>query len=172
MNHEDYQKAAKHWQAIDAKSKKMERERLLSEVLTFIQSHNTCALATGTDTFVRCTPLEYVYHHDAFWIFTEGGEKFIALEKNKNVCLAIYQAYENFASIKGMQVMGVAEVIEPFSEEYVAAVEAKKIPLEAFKRLPEPMNLLKITPTRIDFLNSDFKKNGFSSRQEIVFPSK
>ncbi len=26
-----------------------------------------------------------------FWMFSEGGQKFIGLEKNENVCLAIYE---------------------------------------------------------------------------------
>jgi uncharacterized protein YhbP (UPF0306 family) len=169
MTHEDYLKAASHWQKIDAISKKMGEEDLKKAILSFISSHNTCALATGAGDFVRCTPLEYAYHDEAFYIFSEGGEKFIALEKNKNVCLAIYEPYgQGFAGLKGMQVMGVAEVVEPFSEEYAKAADFKKIPLAVLKKLPEVMNLLKITPLRIDFLNSDFKKDGFSSRQEWV----
>lgn len=56
----------------------------------YILANKTCALATGAGEFVRCTPIEYTYHHGAFWMFSEGGEKFAALEKNKNVCLAIF----------------------------------------------------------------------------------
>jgi general stress protein 26 len=168
MNHEDYQKAAAHWKLIDAKSQRMDPEKLGQAIRAYIQANNTCALATGAGDFVRCTPIEYSYLHGAFWMFSEGGEKFIALEKNKNVCLVIYDKYQGFAGLKGMQIMGVAAIVEPFSEEYNRIASEKKIPLEALKKLPEPMNLIKVTPKRIDFLNSDFKKEGYSSRQELL----
>ena len=41
----------------------------------------------------------------------------------------------------------------------------RKIPLETLQKLEEPMWLLKIVPTEVTCLNSDFKKDGFGSRQ-------
>jgi nitroimidazol reductase NimA-like FMN-containing flavoprotein (pyridoxamine 5'-phosphate oxidase superfamily) len=169
MDHQGYQRAAKHWQIKDAQNINMEHEQLLQAIDEYINQNNTCALATGAGDFVRCTPIEYAYHDHAFWMFSEGGEKFLALEKNPNVCLAIYDKYDGFGNLKGMQVSGTVEIVEPFSAEYNAAAEFKKIPLAALKQLPEPMNLLKVTPVRIDFLNSDFKKAGYASRQHLVF---
>lgn len=55
----DYQKAASYWEEKD--TVKMEKSKLIQEVEEFIASHNTCALATGCDDFVRCTPIEYTY---------------------------------------------------------------------------------------------------------------
>src|SRR5574344_1969668 len=111
MNHEEYKKASEHWKKIDANGVKMDKENLKEVALAFINSHNTCALATGFNDFVRCTPIEYSFHDGAFYMFSEGGEKFIGLEMNKNVCLAIYEPYNGFGSLKGMQVMGKAEVV-------------------------------------------------------------
>ena len=168
MTHEDYERAANHWKIKDASSEKLDRDILWKEMAQYIESNNTCALATGSGEFVRVTPIEYTYHDGAFWMFSEGGEKFTALEKNKNVCLAIYDKYEGFGKLKGMQVTGIAEMVDYFSEEYTAAAEYKKIPLEALRKLPEPMNLIKVTPSKIEFLNSEFKKYGCASRQSIV----
>ena len=169
MNHEDYKKAADHWKPIDAASVKMPQEELFAAMETYILTNDTCALATGSGSQIRNTPIEYTYHDGAFWMFSEGGEKFLGLEQNKNVCLAIFDKYAGFAKLKGMQVQGVAEIVEPFSEEYLKAAEFKKIPIEMLKKLPEVMNLIKIVPERIDFLNSDFKKDGYGSRQEHVY---
>lgn len=168
MTHEDYERAANHWKVKDAESKKMEKNELLAAIKAYIEANNTCALATGNGTFVRVTPIEYAYHDGAFWMFSEGGEKFLALEQNKNVCLAIYDKYEGFGKLKGMQITGTAEVIDHFSEEYIAAAEYKKIPIEALRKLPEPMNLIKVTAEKIDFLNSEFKETGCASRQSVV----
>lgn len=169
MTHEEYQKAAEYWKTKDKTGAAVEKDRLRERMEEYINANNTCALATGAGDFVRCTPIEYAWHDQAFWMFTKGGEKFLALEKNKNVCLAIYDKYSGFGTVKGMQVSGTAEIIEPFSAEYIAAAAFKKIPVEALKKLPEPMHLLKIKPVRIDYLDSELKKQGFSSRQQLVF---
>lgn len=65
--------------------------------------------------------------------------------------------------------MGRAEIIEPFSDSYNAHAEYKKIPLEALKKLEHPMNLICVTPDRIDALFSDLKKDGYSIRQTLEF---
>ena len=168
MTHEEYQRAANHWKVVDAAGHAMGRDALTAAVEDYLRASDTCALATGADSFVRCTPIEYVYRDGCFWMFSEGGEKFRGLEHNKNVCIAVFDTYNGFGNLKGMQVTGIAEVIEPFSEEYCAAATFRKIPIEALRKLPEPMNLIKVSPTRIEFLNSDFKKDGFSSRQQLV----
>ena len=97
-------------------------------------------------------------------MFSEGGRKFIGLEKNSHVCLAIYDKYDGFGNLRSLQVTGD---VEPFSEEYNTHAAFKKIPLDALKRLPSPMNLICVTPTRIDALFSDFKKDGYSVRQVL-----
>ena len=102
-----------------------------------------------------------------FGMFSEGGRKFIGLEKNSPVCLAIYDKYDGFGNLRSLQGTGIAAMVEPFSEEYNAHAAFKKIPLDALKKLPSPMNLICVTPTRIDALFSDFKKDGYSVRQVL-----
>ena len=128
------------------------------------------ALATGDRDYVRCTPLEYSYHDGKFWIFTEGGERFIGLEKNKNVSLTVFDKNTNFGELKSVQVTGVTELIEPMSDEYLSHAKYKKVPATALQKLTdrgEPMYLLCITPVKMDVLFSDFKKQGYDSRQKL-----
>lgn len=169
MDHEGYIKAAEYWKKKDADSVKMPQDKLLSAVEEYINANNTCALATAAGSFVRCTPIEYTYHDKAFWMFSEGGLKFAALEENKSVCLAIFDKFGSFAGLKGMQVTGAAEIVEPFSKEYNTAAEYRKISLDMLKKLPQPMNLIKVTPSEIEFINSEFKKQGYDTRQKLVF---
>ena len=110
-----------------------------------------------------------------FWIFTEGGEKFIGLEKNKNVSLAVFEKNPNFGELRSVQVMGTAKLIEPMPAQYVAHAEFKKVPVAALQKLADqgnPMHLLCITPVRMDVLFSDFKKQGYDSRQKLDFIQK
>lgn len=163
----DYEAAANYWIEKDKDAVKMDREELLPEIEAFLKKHKVCALATAVGEFVRCTPIEYNYVDGCFYLFSEGGLKFRALEKNKHVCLAVYEESAGFGNLAGLQVTGTAEIVAPWSEEYVKIVEFKKIPVEALKKLPQPINLIKIVPEDFEFLNSDFKKKGFSSRQQL-----
>lgn len=163
----DYKAAANYWVEKDKDAVKMDREELSGEIETFLKKHKVCALATAAGEFVRCTPIEYNYVDGCFYLFSEGGLKFRALEKNKHVCLAIYEESAGFGNLAGLQVTGEAEIVEPWSEEYLKIVEYKKIPVDMLKKLPQPMNLIKMVPDVYDFLKSDLKKRGFSSRQQL-----
>ncbi len=165
MTHEEFEKAAQYWN--NKEKTVMPQEQLRQAVDAYIKANNTCALATGTGAYVRCTPIEYSFHDGKFWMFSEGGEKFIGLEKNDNVCLAIYDRYDSFGNLKSLQIMGKAEIIEPFSDAYKAHAEYKKIPLAALEKLESPMNLICVTPVKIEVLFSEFKKEGYSIRQTI-----
>ena len=169
MTHEQFEKAAQYWEHKEQAA--MPQNALKKAVAHYIAQNNTCALATGTGDYVRCTPIEYSFHDGKFWMFSEGGKKFVGLEKNPNVCLAIYDKYDGFGNLRSLQVTGKAELIEPFSEAYNAHASYKKIPLAALEKLPSPMNLICVTPTEIQALFSDFKKEGYSSRQTLTFDS-
>lgn len=165
----DYKKAASYWENKDAESKAMDSEELKAEIEKFVSARNTCALATACGEFVRCTPIEYSYMDGKFWMLSEGGLKFGALEKNRNVCLAIFDGYSGFSSIAGAQVTGTAEIVEPWTEEYRALLKFKGIPEESLRALQNEMYLIKITPKRVDFLSSRLKARGFGARQHVVF---
>lgn len=169
MTTEEYKAAAAYW--TQKERTEMPAEELKKWVEEYLSKSSVCALATGTGDYVRCTPLEYSFHDEKFWIFTEGGEKFIGLEKNKNVSLSVFDANPGFGCLKSVQVMGVTEVIEPMSDVYISHAEYKKIPVKALQNLADqgkPMNLLCIKPVRMDILCSDFKKDDYDSRQVLI----
>ena len=170
MTTEEYKKAANYWTSKERKE--MPQDQLKSIVEEYLSAGSVCALATGTGDYVRCTPLEYSYHDGKFWIFTEGGEKFIGLEKNNNVSLAVFDKNPSFGELKSVQVMGKVTIIEPMSAEYVAHAEYKKVPVTALQKLFDqgrPMHLICITPVKMDVLFSDFKKQGYDVRQVLEY---
>ena len=173
MNTEEYKAAATYWTKKERNEMPVDALKKFTE--EYLTTSSVCALATGTNDYVRCTPLEYSFHDEKFWIFTEGGEKFIGLEKNKNVSLAVFDVNPSFNVLKSVQAMGVAELIEPMSDTYISHAQYKKIPLKALQNLADqgkPMHLLCIRPERMDVLCSDFKKEGYDSRQILVYQSK
>lgn len=163
----DYDEQAKYWTEKEAAANGMEKEKLKEWIEAFIKERNTCALATASSDFVRCTPIEYNYLDGAFYLFSEGGLKFIGLKENKYVSLAIYDAYDGFGNLKGLQVQGKAEMIEPFLPEYIKLLDHKKIPIDNMKKLPKPMNLIKVIPESYDLLDSQLKQEGYDIRQHL-----
>ncbi|SFQ04706.1 Pyridoxamine 5'-phosphate oxidase [Lachnospiraceae bacterium XBB1006] len=167
MYQPDYDAAASVWIERDKASAHMERAALKEKIEAFIGAHNTCALATASKESVRNTPIEYNFVDGCFYFFSEGGLKFRGLKENKKVGIAILEAYGGFGQLHSLQVEGRASMVEPFSEEYLKLMEHKKIPLEAMKKLPQVMNLIKVVPETYDYLDSDLKTEGLESRQHL-----
>ena len=111
----------------------MDREQALEHIRNFIRNHNTCGFATGTGDYVRCTPIEYTFMNDEFWFVSEGGSKFIGLEKNKNVALAIFEYYGDVRDSHGLQVMGTVEFYDNQSDEFKKLLAFKGIPYDVMK---------------------------------------
>lgn len=162
-----YELAARYWTDKERYSSKMPETELMSYIEEFVKAHNTCALATGSDGFVRCTPIEYNYVNGAFYMFSEGGLKFKALCDNKNVSMAIYDEYCGFDNLGGLQIQGTAELIPAGTDEYFQVMDHKKLPHDAFDKMEQPMHLIKVTPQSMDYLNSELKKLGYDTRQHI-----
>lgn len=155
----EQQKTAKH----------MVRDDALAHIVGFIKSHNTCALATAAGDFVRCTPIEYAYMDGCFYLYSEGGAKFIGLEKNKNVSLSIFEYYGDKNDSHGLQVMGTAELFPPGCELFKKVLEFKGIPYDVMKAAKVDVCLIKITPKQYEMYDTDFVKAGFDVRQIINF---
>lgn len=164
----DYKAAADYWVERDNESVKMPESDLLASIEAYVTANDTCALATATEGFIRCTPIEYIYHDGAFYIFTEGGLKFHALEKNKEVAIAVFDKFSGFNNLKGLQVTGTAEVILSDDNRYGEIAKVKGIKLENLKRINHYLHLIKITVSKFAFINSDFKKQGYSIRQMLI----
>ena len=163
----NYDEAANHWLEKDRDAVHMEPAALREKINAFLHAHNTGALATAGGGLVRCTPIEYNYVDGCLYLFSEGGLKFKCLKDNKHVGFAIFEPYGGFGQLKSLQITGTAEMVEPFSKEYQKLLDHKKIPADAIRKLPKPMNLIKIVPESFDYLDSDLKKDGFGSRQHL-----
>lgn len=165
----DWQQAAEYWEQKDRAGVCMERDALRQRIGDYLRAHRTCALATACGDLVRCTPIEYSWYDDRLWMLSEGGRKFAALRGNPRVCLAVFDPSPEFGALGGMQITGTAGLVEPWSEEYCALLRFRRIPEQALRGLDHPMYLLRVTPERIEFLNSAFRAEGYSVRQRLDF---
>lgn len=146
----------------------MEPSRLKNEIEAFICEHNMLALATSNENTPRCSPVEYLYRKGSFYIFTEGGLKFAGILEQSTVSFGIYNRYDNMTNVKGMQVTAQAEIIPFLSKEYRAVIEEKGIHISAIEKRPIDLYLIRLNPRRYDFLNLEFKKDGYDAKQTYI----
>jgi menaquinone-dependent protoporphyrinogen IX oxidase/uncharacterized protein YhbP (UPF0306 family) len=142
----------------------LDHDKLKIVIDEFLSSHNTCTLATCHLDNVRSTPIEYNYYNGFLYLLTEGGEKFSNLLLNKNVSVSVYEDYNGMKNLKGMQITGQASFIED-DEEFNNVLKFKGLNVEFIKSMPIKMNIVRIVPDKIEFLNSQFKNNGYSAKQ-------
>jgi menaquinone-dependent protoporphyrinogen IX oxidase/uncharacterized protein YhbP (UPF0306 family) len=142
----------------------LDHDKLKIAIDEFLSSHNTCTLATCHLNNVRSTPIEYNYYNSFLYLLTEGGEKFSNLLLNKNVSVSVYEDYNGMKNLKGMQITGQTSFIED-DEEFNNVLKFKGLNVEFIKSMPIKMNIVKIVPEKIEFLNSQFKNNGYSAKQ-------
>ena len=165
MQIEELERVSGFWLNKDRTGSKADADYIYSRIGSFARSCKNGVLGTGHGNAVRCTPVDYTFHDGAFWIFSEGGQKFTHLFYNPNVSFAIYDTSGTFTNLHSLQVFGTAELIEPFCDEYVQNLEIRNIPVQGIKKLPYPMNLIKISPYEMILLDSSMKKDGYDNRQ-------
>lgn len=59
--------------------------------------------------------------------------------------------------------------MEPFGSDYAHTCKLRGIPMERLRTMPFVMNIIKVSPTRFNYVNGALKERGFSPRQHIMF---
>ena len=146
----------------------MPENELRKKINAFLAAHNTCVLSTGSGDRIRATPIEYTYTDGALYFLSEGGEKFANLLVNPYVHIAVFDPYEGFQKLAGLQISGKAEVIPADSNEYARILMVKGLDYKSMK-VPVALNMIKVRLTRFEFLSSELGLEGYDIRQSIGF---
>lgn len=163
----DFEHFQNFWIEQQKTAKHMERGDALAHIVDFIKAHNTCGFATGYGDYIRCTPIEYTYMDDEFWFVSEGGNKFIGLEKNRNVSMAIFEYYGDVRDSHGMQVMGTVEFYDNQSDEFKKLLAFKGIPYDVMKAAAVEVAVIRVKPYLYEMYDTDFVKAGYDVRQIV-----
>ena len=102
-----------------------------------------------------------------FWFVSEGGSKFIGLEKNRNVGMAIFEYYGNPKDSHGLQIMGKAEFYSNTSDEFKKLLAFKGIPYDVLKAAAVEVAVVRVVPYRFEMYDTDFVKQGYDVRQIV-----
>ncbi len=147
----------------------MPETEIRQAVEEFLQSHNTCALCTSRPGYVRSTPIEYFYKDACLYMFSEGGEKFANLLLSPRVSVSVYDSYEGFDKLGGLQLTGEADLIRNDHPDYEQILVSRGFSAEKFSRLPVQMNIIRIRLEKAEFLWSGFQKRGYAVWQSCSF---
>lgn len=150
-------------------TRSLSKAALRKQIDEFLYAHNTCTLCTGHGNEVRATPIEYIYHDSQLYFLSEGGEKFAHMLVNPAVSAAVYDPYQGFASLNGLQMTGTTELVDEQSAAYTDVLAYKGLNPGAVKRLPVKLHMLCMHISRYEFLSSIMRQDGYEARQTLEF---
>jgi hypothetical protein len=105
--------------------KSLSQEELKNAIIAFLEGNPICTLATCSNNIPRSTPVRFRNKGLTMYILAEGGMKIKNLRENPQVSVSLYGEYSGFQSVKGLQLWGTAEIINP--EDGESYLEANRI---------------------------------------------
>jgi nitroimidazol reductase NimA-like FMN-containing flavoprotein (pyridoxamine 5'-phosphate oxidase superfamily) len=150
----------------------MPAKDLKKRIIQFLTEQNMCVLATCSNKVPRATPIEYHSQGITLYFVAEQGTKLRNMAKNPNVSVGIFLPYKGWDSAKGAQITGKAKIISRRNlaefkrglEAYQWEKTAKEIGIKEF---PRTVELVRVDPRKIEFIDMSLKKIGYSPRQTL-----
>ncbi|MGL4848344.1 MAG: flavodoxin domain-containing protein [Clostridium sp.] len=152
---------------IELRRKVLDKNIVAEIIFDFIEKKHMCVLSTGDGKSQRATPLEYIFYKGNLYFISEGGVKFANLYKNKNAGIAIYNDFEGFNKLCGLQIDGEIEEVEFKGEEYFEIIKKRRISKEMLEKLEVNLYVMKFKIKRIEAINQRFKELGGCYRQTL-----
>ena len=148
----------------------LSHKELESLIIDFMRTQGMCVLATCHDGLPRASAVEFFPAGTTIYILTEGGLKLGNIAANKNVSVAIHTQFTGWDTIKGLQITGTAEVGASGSTVFNEGVEAykKRRGLKSVS-VPEFMSIIKVTPKKIEYLDTTLKAKGLDTRYILEY---
>jgi general stress protein 26 len=147
-------------------------EDLKKRIINFLERTNMCVLATCSNDVPRATPIEYHSEGLTIYFVGEPGTKLSNIAENPKVSIGVFLPYEGWDSAKGAQITGHAKIIPRDNvAEFKRGLKAYKWERAAkeigIKEFPKTVELIRVDPEKIEFIDTSLKKIGFSARQVL-----
>lgn len=142
---------------------KMSKEELKKEIREFLDKRKVLVLCTCSDNIPRATPMDFYTEKDSFNIYVgpASGRKVKNIEKNPIVSIGIYTPLSE-GKIQGMQITASGKERLIFLKEEDDDFEKAQKIVRGKRKL-----LLRIIPEKIELLDYDFIKEGYSRLQVL-----
>jgi hypothetical protein len=143
--------------------KEMPLEELKKEIYNFLDKRKVLVLCTCNNNIPRATPMDFYTEKNSFNIYVgpAPGRKIKNIEANPNISIGIYTPMSE-GKIQGMQITtsGTHNLI--FLKEGDEDFDKAQKIVRGKRKL-----ILKIIPEKIELLDYDFAKKGYSRLQTL-----
>ena len=136
-------------------------EELKKEIRNFLDDRKVLVLCTCSNNIPRATPMDFYTENDSFNIYVgpAPGRKVKNMEENPNISIGIYTPLSE-GKIQGMQITATGKDRLIFLRDGDKDFEKAQKIVRGKRKL-----LLKIIPEKIELLDYDFTKDGYSRLQ-------
>ena len=151
---------------VNQKYKQMPEDEIKKEIRAFLKARKVLVLCTCTNNIPRATPMDFYIDKkagpDDFTIYVgpAPGRKVNNLKENPNVSIGIYTPMDT-GTVQGMQITASGKNLVLLEEGDDGFEHAQKI-VRGKRKL-----LLQIIPEKIELLDYDFGKQGYSRLQVL-----
>jgi len=144
-------------------NQKMPKNELKREIREYLDKRKVLVLCTCGDNIPRATPMDFYTEPDSFNIYVgpAPGRKVKNMEENPNISIGIYTPLSE-GKIQGMQITASGREKLIFLKEGDEGFEEAQKIVRGKRKL-----LLKIIPEKIELLDYDFAKKGYSRLQTL-----
>ena len=146
-------------------TQKMPEDELKREIREYLDKRKVLVLCTCNNNIPRATPMDFYTDQDSFNIYggPAPGRKVKNMEENPNISIGIYTPLSE-GKIQGMQITASGKENLIFLKEGDEEFEKAQEIVRGKRKL-----LLKIIPEKIELLDYDFAKLGYSRLQILEF---
>jgi len=141
----------------------MPKEELKKEIREYLNKRKVLVLCTCNNNIPRATPMDFYTEKDSFNIYVgpAPGRKVKNIEQNPNISIGIYTPLSE-GKIQGMQITALGKENLIFLREGDEGFEEAQKIVRGRRKL-----LMKIIPEKIELLDYDFAKKGYSRLQTL-----
>jgi nitroimidazol reductase NimA-like FMN-containing flavoprotein (pyridoxamine 5'-phosphate oxidase superfamily) len=148
---------------IGVELKSLSKEELEQEIISYLDKKQACSLGTcGKDGAPRISVTDYVNDGLIIYIYTEGGKKLDNLRENKRVAVGLGNSGRTWRSVRGVNIVGTAEVFTDDDPEYAEAMKLFRPVFESIEKelgikidFPKGMRrIIKVTPEKMVYYHN------------------
>ncbi len=142
----------------------MPLEELKNKISIFLEKRKVLVLCTCSNNIPRATPMDYYTEENSFNIYVgpAPGRKIKNIEDNPNISIGIYTPMSE-GKIQGMQITASGKENLVFLKEGDEEFKKAQKIVRGKRKL-----ILKIIPEKIELLDYDFLKKGYSRLQTLI----
>ena len=141
----------------------MPENKLRKEIRSYLDTRKVLVLCTCSNNIPRATPMDFYTEQSSFNIYVgpAPGRKVKNIEENPHISIGIYTPISE-GKIQGMQITASGRERLIFLKEGDEEFEKAQKIVRGKRKL-----LLKIIPEKIELLDYDFIKEGYSRLQTL-----